>query len=271
MRFRLLGPVEVLDGDEWVHLGGARTPALMSALLLRANTTVDPQWLMRVVWPGARPASAEANLRQYVARVREVLRRHGLDDVARLRCAAPGYRFETGRDQVDLTAFADLSATGRQALATRDFGAARDCLARAVGLWQGELCQGLPPSQDLMIEQAYWSEQRLLAAESLLTARLRLGEHGEAAAELHRLTAEYPLREELRGMLMVSLYRCHRRGDALAVFGDARSALVTELGIEPGPYLQRLHQAILADDPRLVSQSRPADGTRPAATDNLLG
>jgi DNA-binding SARP family transcriptional activator len=253
MKFRLLGPMEILHHDQWIDLGGQRTRTLVSALLLRANRTVDARWLMDVMWPDDRPASAHANLRQYVAKVRQVLRRHSLDGVARLRSAAPGYRLEIAREELDLTMFHDLATLGRAALAADDLVAARDYLARAVALWHGELCEGAPYCAELEIERAYWEELRLLAIESLISARLGLGEHGEAAAELQRLAAEHPLREELRGMLMLSLYRCHRRGDALDVFCQTRSILVAELGIEPGPYLRRLQQAILVDDPSLVS------------------
>jgi DNA-binding SARP family transcriptional activator len=253
MKFRLLGPTEILHHDQWIPPGGLRAKALISGLLLRANRTADARWLMRLMWPTGEPASANANLRQYVAKLRQALRGHSLDDVARLRSAAPGYRLEVARDELDLTLFQDLAMLGRQALAAQDLPAARGHLARAVGLWQGELCESLPTCPELLAEQAYWEELRLLASQSLMTARLGLGEHGEATAELFRLTAEHPLREEFSGMLMLSLYRCHRRSDALEVFARTRSLLVSELGIEPGPYLRDLQQAILSDDPTLVS------------------
>ena len=187
-------------------------------MLLRANRAVDARWLMRMVWPAGEAASAPANLRQYIAKARQALQQYSLDDVAQLRLAAPGYRLDIARDQLDLTLFQDLATLGRQALAAHDLPAARSHLARAVGLWQGELGESLPPSPELLTERAYWEELRLLASQSLLTARLGHGEYGEAAAELRRLTAEHPLREELSGMLMVALYRCHRRSDALEVF-----------------------------------------------------
>ena len=255
MTFRVLGSLEIRHRGQWLHIGGGRTRTLVSLLLLRANETVDAQWLMRMMWPADRPASAEANLRQYVAKVRHVWRRYALDDVASLRSAMRGYRLEVARDELDLTAFADLTALGRSALSARDLPAARDHLTRAVGLWHGELCVDLPCCPELQVEQAYWAELRLLATVSLVTAQLGLGDHGQAAAMLQRLTAEHPLREELRGMLMLSLYRSQRRGDALEVFRRTRSVLVAELGIEPGPYLQELYRAILADDPSLTGET----------------
>jgi DNA-binding SARP family transcriptional activator len=252
MRFRLLGPTELLHRDEWVGLSGQRTPTLISALLLRANRTADAQWLIGVVWPDGQPASASANLRQYVAKTRETLRRFSLDQVACLRSTPFGYRLEVARDELDLTMFQDLTTLGRRALTADDPVTAHDHLSRAIRLWRGHLCEGVPGYPELQVERVYWEEARLLAAESLLAARLALGEHGEVTAELRRLIAEQPLREELRGMLMVSLYRCHRRSDALDVFTETRALLVAEFGIEPGPYLRRLQRALLMDDPELV-------------------
>jgi DNA-binding SARP family transcriptional activator len=253
VKFSLLGPLEIRQHEQLINLGGSRTRTLISALLLRANQTPDTQWLMRVMWPTDQPVSASANLRQYVAKVRQMLRSYSLDGAARLCSTATGYRLEVGRDELDLTIFADLVQAGREALAARDPGAARACLYRAVRLWRGELCEGLSHYPELEIERAYWAEMRLLAMISLQAARLDLGEHREATAELQRLSAEHPLHEELRGLLMLSMYRCHRRSDALEVYRQTRSMLVAELGIEPGPHLQDLQCAILADDISLVS------------------
>jgi DNA-binding SARP family transcriptional activator len=221
--------------------------------LLRANRTAATDWLARALWPDDRPASAEANLRQYVAKVRQVLRRPGLAEIAGLRSIAPGYRLDVPRDEVDLCVFADQTARGKHAMALGDLATARDAFEQAVSLWQGELGDGLAGNPELDVERAYWQELRLFASQSLVTVRLGMGEHHEAAVELQRLTAGHPLREELRGMHMLSLYRAQRRGDALAVFGRTRSVLRAELGIEPGPYLQGLQRAILADDPALVT------------------
>ena len=253
MRFRLLGPLEIRQQEQLINLGGSRARTLISALLLRANQTADPQWLMRVMWPDDQPASASANLRQYVAKIRQMLRGCSLDGVARLYSTAAGYRLEVGREELDLTIFADLIRAGREALAARDASAARASLHHAVTLWRGELCEDLPHYPELEIERAYWTEMWLLATISLQAARLDLGEHREATAELQRLSAEHPLHEELRGLLMLSLYRCHRRSDALNVYRQTRAMLVAELGIEPGPHLQYLHYAILADDMALVT------------------
>ena len=253
MKFRMLGPLEIRDGTAAVGLGGQRTRTLCAALLLRANQTAVVDWLARVLWPDERPPSAEANLRQYVAKVRQLLRRPGLASVATLHSTPPGYRLEIDRDEVDLYVFTDQITRGKNALALGDLATARDAFEQAVGLWHGELCEDLVATEELDVERTYWRELRLFASQSLVTVRMGLGEHHEAAVELQKLTAGHPLREELRGMHMLSLYRAQRRGDALEVFGRTRSVLRAELGIEPGPYLQRLQRAILADDPALVS------------------
>src|SRR5260221_13210507 len=112
MPFRVLAPLEIRHGGQWLHIGGKRTRPLVSVLLLRANQTVDAQWLMRMIWPAGMPASAEANLRQYVAKVRQVWRGYAPDDVASLRSAAPGYRLAVPRAALDPTAFQGLTALG---------------------------------------------------------------------------------------------------------------------------------------------------------------
>jgi DNA-binding SARP family transcriptional activator len=177
VKFRLLGPLEIRQHGQLINFGGSRTRTLISALLLRANQTVDTQWLMQVMWPIDQPASASANLRQYVAQVRRMLRSHSLDGLARLCSTATGYRLEMEREELDLAIAADLIQAGREALAARDHGTARACLDRAVTLWRGELCEDLPHYPELEIERAYWAEMRLQATISLQAARLDLGQH----------------------------------------------------------------------------------------------
>lgn len=168
--------MEIRRQGQLINLGGSRTRTLISALLLRANQTVETQWLMRVMWPIEAPASASANLRQYVAQVRRMLRGYSLDGAARLCSTATGYRLEVGREELDLTIAADLIQIGREALAARDPGTARACMDRAVTLWRGELCEDLSHYPELEIERAYWAEMRLQAASSLRAARLELRE-----------------------------------------------------------------------------------------------
>jgi DNA-binding SARP family transcriptional activator len=252
LQFRVLGPVDVRDGG-WSPPRGRLLRALLAAFLLRANRSVEPAWLIRHMWPERTPPSADANLRQYITRLRRELGRCGLDSTARIVATWPGYRLQVSTDAVDLALFQRLSSRGRRALAGGDLSAAQDDLSAAAALWQGELCEGMAGGPDLEVERTYWSEMRLAAAEALMTTYLGTGAYPEAVRQLQMLTTVFPFREELRALLMLSLYRSHRRGEALLAYTAARRILVGELGIEPGPRLRRLHQAILADDPLLVS------------------
>jgi DNA-binding SARP family transcriptional activator len=252
LRFRVLGPVEIRDGG-WMPPRGRLLRALLAAFLLRANRSVEPAWLIRHMWPERAPTSAEANLRQYITRLRRELDRCGLQGTARIIATWPGYRLQVATDAVDLTLFQRLSARGRSALAGGDLRTARDDLSAAVALWQGELCEGMAAGPDLEVERTYWAELRLASAEALMTMYLGSGAYPEAVTQLQTLTTVFPFREELRALLMLSLYRSHRRGEALLAYTAARRTLVGELGIEPGPRLRRLHEAILTDDPLLVT------------------
>lgn len=252
MTFRLLGPVELRRDRAPLPLGGLRLTALLGALLLRSNRTVDRGWLIDAVWPDAAPPSAAANLRQYVTKLRRLARQHHLTDIVRLHWAWPGYRLEIPATELDLTMFQRLADRGRAVLTAGDAAAARGYLTRALGLWRGELCEGLPLSTQLDLERSYWAEARADAGEALVAAHLALRAYREAAVQARLLIAAHPLREQLRAMLMFALYRMQNRGEALAGYADARDTLVAELGIEPGPQLRRLHQAVLTDDPVLL-------------------
>jgi hypothetical protein len=91
-------------------------------------------------------------------------------------------------------------------------------------------------------------------------ADLALGRHAALVAELDELAAEHPLRERLRGQLILALYRSGRQAEALAAYQSARRVLVDELGIEPSAALQELERAILRQDPALELASATAPG-----------
>src|SRR5262249_42121070 len=101
-------------------------------------------------------------------------------------------------------------------------------------------------------------ELRVAAIEKRVEADLALGCHSGLVAELEALVAEHPLRERMRAQLMLALYRSGRQAEALEAYRSARAALVDALGMEPGPPLQRLEQAILRQDPALEPEQVPA-------------
>jgi DNA-binding SARP family transcriptional activator len=248
MRFHLIGTPGIGDGIRRTMAPRGMTTTLLTALLLRANQVVDSAALATLLWPGVKPPSAAANLRQYASRVRTFLQRVSPRDGSRLRSTRGGYLLEVRRDELDIACFEDLTNLGRQALAAGDVHGARTHLQSAIGLWSGPMCQGATLGPELEMDVLYWEELRLTAHQMLVQTRLRLGEYPQAIAEIRPLLASNPLCEELWGMLMLAYYRSYRRGEALQVFRAAHRRFVQELGMEPTADLQRLHHAMLHGD-----------------------
>jgi DNA-binding SARP family transcriptional activator len=243
--FRILGPLEVRADGTPLALGGAKQRAVLAVLLLDAGQVVSRDRLIDALWGQAPPPTARHTLEAYVSRLRKLL------GDGRLLTRTPGYVLRVEPGAVDLDRFEQLLTAGRGALHERRFGAAAETLREADELWRG------PPLADLALEPFAQApvqglvELRLAAIEDRIDAELALGRHGALASELRELVAEHPLRERLRAQLMLALYRAGRQADALEAFRSGRMVLVEELGLEPGPALRALEQAILIHDPAL--------------------
>src|SRR5204863_6523987 len=217
--------------------------------------------LVDALWGEDPPDTARNTLQVYVSQVRKLLP-EGL-----LETTADGYRLAIDPGAVDVFEFERLTQAGRSALTIGDAAGAAETLRRALDLWRGSPTD-LPQLEALRLE-----ELRLTALEDRTDAELALGRHVQLVGELERLVAEQPLRERIRGQLMLALYRSGRQADALAVYQRARRTLVEELGIEPGASLRRLERGILEHDPSLdAPQTRPAPTRRtPTPPTPLLG
>jgi DNA-binding SARP family transcriptional activator/tetratricopeptide (TPR) repeat protein len=253
---RVLGPVAARLHDGW--LGGPPQQRLvLGVLALQAGQVVPTGELVDAVWEERPPRSARASLQALVTRLRQLLtevpggrvERHG-----------DGYRLRVRPGTVDVQRFRLLAQAGREAADSR---AALVAFDQALALWRGPALADVPGTAKVEAIQAQLAEERLLVRQHRLTALLDLGRDQEAAGELAGLLAEHPLAERLAGMLMVALYRSGRRGDALRAFREIRERLAGQLGVEPGPDLQRLHQQVLAGNGELDRASGPAP--RPAA------
>jgi DNA-binding SARP family transcriptional activator/tetratricopeptide (TPR) repeat protein len=246
--FGLLGPLEVRRGGSLVPVGGPRQRALLALLLCHANRVVSRDQLVDELL-GDQPAeSAERMLRVQISRLRKALAGGG---PPRLLARPPGYLLRVEPGELDLDLFEQRVATGRDALSRGDPGRAAVLLRGAESLWRGRPLADLEFEPFARFEIQRLEAQRLLAAEDRIEAELALGQHGALCPELEQLVAEHPLRERLRGQLMLALYRSGRQAEALAVFHDTRRALDAELGIEPGPALRQVHEQMLAADPLL--------------------
>jgi len=258
--FALLGPLSVTLDGEPIALGGEKRRALLAALALEAGEIVTRDRLIDALWGEDPPDTARNTLQVYVSQVRKLLP-DGL-----LETTANGYRLAVERDDVDLFEFERLTQAGRSALTIGDATGAAETLRAALDLWHGPAPTDLPHAESLRLE-----ELRLNAHEDRIDAELALGRHAQLVGELEALVAEQPLRERLRGQLMLALYRSGRQADALAVYQRARRTLVDELGIEPGESLRKLERAILAQDPSLNVHHDAAPRRLPTPTTPLLG
>jgi DNA-binding SARP family transcriptional activator len=259
MRFGILGPVLVDDGAVAVAVPAARQRVLLAALLVHAGQAVSADALAEVVWDGSPPPAAAGTLRTHVMRLRRVL---GPRAGKRLVTRYPGYLVEADEDEIDLLRFSRMCRDGSAAVIAGSWQQASQILAEALGLWRGPALADVPSQLLQRNEVPRLDQLRLQAQEWRIDADLHLGRHAELVPELQSLAAEYPLRERVHACLLLALYRSGRQAEALAAYRQARGALVEELGAEPGPELQQLHQQILTADPalRIAGPATPTAG-----------
>jgi len=265
MDFRILGPIEAIDGDRPLALGGTKQRALLGMLLLHAGEVVSSDRLIDELWPGERREEAIRALQVAVSRLRRALepgRAAGASSQL-LVTRPPGYELRAPSDRIDAKRFEELTDEGRRALAAGAAGEAREKLEAALGLWRGSPLADLAYESFCQAEIDRLEDLRVAALEDRIAADLELGRHAELVGELRTLVREQPLRERPRAQLMLALYRSGRQAEALEAFAQARRTLVEELGIEPGRGLRELHQAMLEQDPalELVAVREPSAGT----------
>ncbi|WP_084579570.1 BTAD domain-containing putative transcriptional regulator [Kutzneria sp. 744] len=252
---RILGPVEVAGPDGQVDLRGRGQRTLVARLALQPGTTISQDALIKALWPQAPPPTAVKTLHSHMARLRHQLRQAGVTDVIATR--DPGYVLLAEPDEVDATRFENLAAAGRSAVAMGQSELSSRLLRAGLTLWRGEPLTDCRQGEWARAAAVRLGEIRLAASEDLISARLALGEHITAVGELESLVTQHPFRERLWELLILALYRSGRQADALAAFHRARTALVDELGIEPGRQLRRLEVAVLAADPTLDLSATP--------------
>jgi DNA-binding SARP family transcriptional activator len=256
LEFRVLGPLEVRREGQSIELPGSKRRAALALLVLHANEVVRTHRLIEDLWGDKLPANASAALHNHVSRLRKEL---GSEVIA----TKPwGYVLRTDPEAIDLEHFERLVAEAKP-LAARE---RRAKLTEALALWRGPALADLGHEPALALEIERLEELRLSALEQRIDADLELGGHEGLVSELEALVAEHPLRERLRGQLILALYRAGRQAEALETYRETRRVLVEELGIEPSPELRELERAILRQDPALASASatpEPSDPQRP--------
>jgi len=257
MEFRILGPLEVRDGNRLVSLGGPRQRAVLAVLLTRANEVVSTDRLIDELWGDEPPGTVMNVLQSYVSHLRKELG----PDVLLTR--APGYLIELEPDQLDLRRFERFLDVAR----AEGPEEAAETLREALDLWRGPALADFAYEPFAQAEIARLEELRRVALERRIEADLALARHAELVGELEGLVAKHPLREHLRAQLMLALYRSGRQAEALEAYQSARRVLVDELGIDPSPALQELERAILRQDRSLdMTSARPAPAPEPRDT-----
>ena len=263
MEFKILGPIEVRNGDVALALGGGKQRAVLAHLLVRANSVVPIDTLIDELWGDDPPETARNTLQTYVYRLRKVLG----DD--RIQARAGGYALSASAEEVDASRFeADLKEA--KASLSSDPASSVRILADALDLWRGPALADLSQELSLKGEIARLDELRLAATEHYIAAELALGRHSTVVSELEALTVRYPHRERLWAHLMLALYRAGRPAEALDVYQRAREVLGSELGTEPSPELQSLHRQILAHDPELGLAEAAGTAAQPSTPTSEL-
>jgi len=260
MEFRILGPLEVVDGQgDVVPLGGGKQRALLARLVLDANRAVAVETLVDGLWGESVPETATKAVQIYVSQLRKQLGRD------RIVTRPPGYLVDAPPHAVDLFRFEGLLADGRAALSEGHPARAGDVLREALGLWRGpalaEFTEPFAQSESARLE-----ELRLHALEERIEADLALGRHAMLVGELDVLVQGNPLRERLRGQQMLALYRSGRQAEALASYQELRRLLDEELGITPSASLRELEGQILRQDTSLdpvATEPEPSPAIRP--------
>lgn len=256
VEFRVLGGVEVRVDGRRLDPGPARQQRVLAALLLEANQTVAVDQLVDRVWGERPPQRARATLYSYLSRLRHALRTAA--EAARIARRSGGYELAVAPSAIDLHRFRALAARARAAANAGDEDEAACRFEEALALWLGDACPGMDtPWFSAQRETAH--VERLAAVLDRGDLQLRRGLHAELLTTLPAHAESHPLDERLAAQLMLALYRGGRPADALNHYQDVRRRLADELGIDPGPPLQELHQQILISDPRLAPPTRDAE------------
>ena len=249
LRYRILGPLEVTNGDAVVALGGHRQRGLLALLLINAKRVVATDALSEALWGGQPPRTATTSLQMGVSQLRRLL------GVQTIETRPPGYVLHVEPEQLDVAVFERLLQRSR-----KETSAARaTTLREALALWRGAPLADLGDELFAQQEIRRLEELRLVALEERLEADLALDRHGELVAELEALVEQHPLRERLAASLMRALHGSGRTSEATLAFQATRRRLRDEFGLDPGRALQDLHRQILQNDASLLPEAeRPA-------------
>ncbi|WP_329375293.1 AfsR/SARP family transcriptional regulator [Streptomyces sp. NBC_01483] len=248
IKFRILGPVEYHDGENWVPIKAAKQRTLMALLLLNANHLVPAQQLHSELWSDSPSSHVGSLLAGCVWRLRAAI---GDSAGETLLTRPAGYQLAVPSGGLDLHEYESLVASGRMQRASGNLVEAMKSFSAALELWRGSPLADVALTSSIMAESARLEESRLAVMEANFGVRIALGQHEDVLPELKLLVAQHPLRERLHEHLMMALYRTGQQAEALGAYRDLHHLLADELGIDPSRPLRELQQRILEEDPRL--------------------
>jgi predicted ATPase/DNA-binding SARP family transcriptional activator len=255
MEIRLLGPLEVERQGRVVEMAGRRLRLVVAVLALQAGRVVTAERLIDLLWEETSlPVDPTNALQALVSRLRRALEAAGASE--RLVSRPPGYLLAVAPDQVDALRFERLAAEGHAHLVAGRYREAVAALRGALALWRGPALVDFAGEPFAVANATRLEELRLGALEGRIAAELALGEHARLVGELEALVAEQPLRERPQALLMRALYGAGRQAEALAAYQRARQVLADQAGLDPGPELRGLQQAVLAHDPSLAAPAQ---------------
>ena len=242
---RVLGPVEAQVAGAPAPVTGARQLSVLAALALGAGRVVTIGRLARAVWDGMPPRTARAQIQASITQLRRCL--PGL-----IRTEGKGYLLAAASRQVDAAVFRRLSGQACAAAQDQRPAEAAALFRSALELWRGDALDGVT---GLGADAAHLEEQRTAAMQGLFAAELGAGRHAQVLPDLYEYVIKLPWHEPLRGLLMLALYRCGRKAEALTTYADGCRQLAEHLDAEPGTPLRQLVRAIRAHDPHLDAPS----------------
>jgi SARP family transcriptional regulator, regulator of embCAB operon len=247
--FGVLGPVQICVNGAPIALGTPKQRAVLAMLLINRNRPVGTDALIEAAWEQFPPPDPRASLHSYVSNLRKLLGGIGVDSRTSLVSAPPGYRLAVPENGCDIGRFVLGKTAGVQAAASGKFEQACDSLRAALSEWRGPVLEDLRDFQFVDPFATALVEDKVLAHTALAEAEIACGRAYAIIGELESLTAEHPYREPLHAQLITAYYVAERQSDALDAYRRLKTTLADDLGIDPGPSLQALHERILRQEP----------------------
>lgn len=252
LAFFVLGPLRAERQGVELALGPAKHRLVLATLLLEANHVVTVEALIDSVWESRLEGRPEATLQVYISALRKSLAQvAGVTSTAPISTWGSGYQIAVGKGRLDLWAVDEARVQAEAELNKGDPALASRILSSALALWRGPSLSDLPSTTFVQTVRAALDEKRLDTLERRIAADLAAGRHHELVAELQQLAPRVQTREGVWASLMLALYRSGRQAEALDAYATLRGSLAEDLGIEPNPALQQLHQQILQQSAEL--------------------